>query len=203
MCLGLRAARGSGECMGRAQQGGALARSRGRARAVSTVAGEGETAQRMPPRNSQRRETASVRERTSPRALRGEDERVVSSASAAARGLLAARACAARCRQCARGRTPHTTPLRPAPGSDFLFKLLLIGDSGVGKSCLLLRFGARGGTRARRARRHAHAAAGARARAAVARCATSSPPPPAPNPTPHCSRRHVHGVVHFDHRRRL
>lgn len=24
--------------------------------------------------------------------------------------------------------------------SDFLFKLLLIGDSGVGKSCLLLRF---------------------------------------------------------------
>ena len=25
--------------------------------------------------------------------------------------------------------------------SDFLFKLLLIGDSGVGKSCLLLRFG--------------------------------------------------------------
>ncbi|PWZ24622.1 GTP-binding protein YPTM2 [Zea mays] len=27
-----------------------------------------------------------------------------------------------------------------APGSDYLFKLLLIGDSGVGKSCLLLRF---------------------------------------------------------------
>lgn len=26
------------------------------------------------------------------------------------------------------------------PRSDFLFKLLLIGDSGVGKSCLLLRF---------------------------------------------------------------
>jgi len=26
------------------------------------------------------------------------------------------------------------------PGSDYLFKLLLIGDSGVGKSCLLLRF---------------------------------------------------------------
>ncbi|CAM9489527.1 unnamed protein product, partial [Laminaria digitata] len=25
-------------------------------------------------------------------------------------------------------------------GSDYLFKLLLIGDSGVGKSCLLLRF---------------------------------------------------------------
>jgi len=24
--------------------------------------------------------------------------------------------------------------------SDYLFKLLLIGDSGVGKSCLLLRF---------------------------------------------------------------
>lgn len=27
-----------------------------------------------------------------------------------------------------------------APHSDYLFKLLLIGDSGVGKSCLLLRF---------------------------------------------------------------
>ena len=27
-----------------------------------------------------------------------------------------------------------------AYGSDYLFKLLLIGDSGVGKSCLLLRF---------------------------------------------------------------
>ena len=27
--------------------------------------------------------------------------------------------------------------------SDFLFKLLLIGDSGVGKSCLLLRFAVR------------------------------------------------------------
>ena len=26
------------------------------------------------------------------------------------------------------------------PCSDYLFKLLLIGDSGVGKSCLLLRF---------------------------------------------------------------
>lgn len=26
------------------------------------------------------------------------------------------------------------------PHSDYLFKLLLIGDSGVGKSCLLLRF---------------------------------------------------------------
>lgn len=26
------------------------------------------------------------------------------------------------------------------PNSDYLFKLLLIGDSGVGKSCLLLRF---------------------------------------------------------------
>jgi GTPase SAR1 family protein len=26
------------------------------------------------------------------------------------------------------------------PFSDYLFKLLLIGDSGVGKSCLLLRF---------------------------------------------------------------
>lgn len=27
-----------------------------------------------------------------------------------------------------------------APRYDYLFKLLLIGDSGVGKSCLLLRF---------------------------------------------------------------
>ena len=30
--------------------------------------------------------------------------------------------------------------LPPLPCSDYLFKLLLIGDSGVGKSCLLLRF---------------------------------------------------------------
>lgn len=29
---------------------------------------------------------------------------------------------------------------RPSPEYDYLFKLLLIGDSGVGKSCLLLRF---------------------------------------------------------------
>jgi hypothetical protein len=29
---------------------------------------------------------------------------------------------------------------RPLPRYDYLFKLLLIGDSGVGKSCLLLRF---------------------------------------------------------------
>lgn len=29
---------------------------------------------------------------------------------------------------------------RFSAGSDYLFKLLLIGDSGVGKSCLLLRF---------------------------------------------------------------
>lgn len=28
----------------------------------------------------------------------------------------------------------------PCSFSDYLFKLLLIGDSGVGKSCLLLRF---------------------------------------------------------------
>lgn len=28
---------------------------------------------------------------------------------------------------------------------DYLFKLVLIGDSGVGKSCLLLRFAVRGG----------------------------------------------------------
>lgn len=36
-------------------------------------------------------------------------------------------------------------PCLPSPfpsflSSDYLFKLLLIGDSGVGKSCLLLRF---------------------------------------------------------------
>jgi GTPase SAR1 family protein len=32
-------------------------------------------------------------------------------------------------------------PFLPAfANSDYLFKLLLIGDSGVGKSCLLLRF---------------------------------------------------------------
>ena len=43
-----------------------------------------------------------------------------------------------------------------APGSsskqrdyDYLFKLVLIGDSGVGKSCLLLRFAVRGGVRKR------------------------------------------------------
>lgn len=39
--------------------------------------------------------------------------------------------------------SPALTPTRfPSftPRSDFLFKLLLIGDSGVGKSCLLLRF---------------------------------------------------------------
>ena len=29
---------------------------------------------------------------------------------------------------------------KDAPRYDYLFKLLLIGDSGVGKSCLLLRF---------------------------------------------------------------
>nr|BAV58346.1 GTP-binding protein YPTC1 [Ulva partita] len=29
---------------------------------------------------------------------------------------------------------------RASPEYDYLFKLLLIGDSGVGKSCLLLRF---------------------------------------------------------------
>jgi hypothetical protein len=34
--------------------------------------------------------------------------------------------------------TPHPHPTRNC--SDYLFKLLLIGDSGVGKSCLLLRF---------------------------------------------------------------
>ena len=39
----------------------------------------------------------------------------------------------------ARGRRVELTALLP-PNSDYLFKLLLIGDSGVGKSCLLLRF---------------------------------------------------------------
>jgi Ras family len=34
----------------------------------------------------------------------------------------------------------HLPPLSPFRRSDYLFKLLLIGDSGVGKSCLLLRF---------------------------------------------------------------
>lgn len=33
-----------------------------------------------------------------------------------------------------------TIVFRPLRCSDYLFKLLLIGDSGVGKSCLLLRF---------------------------------------------------------------
>lgn len=32
------------------------------------------------------------------------------------------------------------TRLTQTPRYDYLFKLLLIGDSGVGKSCLLLRF---------------------------------------------------------------
>lgn len=36
--------------------------------------------------------------------------------------------------------TVLTFDLIPSFNSDYLFKLLLIGDSGVGKSCLLLRF---------------------------------------------------------------
>jgi GTPase SAR1 family protein len=32
------------------------------------------------------------------------------------------------------------TVAAPQPEYDYLFKLLIIGDSGVGKSCLLLRF---------------------------------------------------------------
>lgn len=36
-------------------------------------------------------------------------------------------------------RYPLIAPMS-IPHSDYLFKLLLIGDSGVGKSCLLLRF---------------------------------------------------------------
>merc|ERR1711896_105627 len=35
---------------------------------------------------------------------------------------------------------PHRPCAMNHPEYDFLFKLLLIGDSGVGKSCLLLRF---------------------------------------------------------------
>lgn len=34
----------------------------------------------------------------------------------------------------------RNTAIDIAPRYDYLFKLLLIGDSGVGKSCLLLRF---------------------------------------------------------------
>ncbi|RYG94186.1 hypothetical protein EON65_57875 [archaeon] len=41
-------------------------------------------------------------------------------------------------------RVPNTPPILlpffSLLNSDYLFKLLLIGDSGVGKSCLLLRF---------------------------------------------------------------
>lgn len=36
--------------------------------------------------------------------------------------------------------THRLHPFLPPCCSDYLFKLLLIGDSGVGKSCLLLRF---------------------------------------------------------------
>ncbi|PNY29242.1 GTP-binding protein ypt1, partial [Tolypocladium capitatum] len=35
---------------------------------------------------------------------------------------------------------PHRVVVKMNPEYDYLFKLLLIGDSGVGKSCLLLRF---------------------------------------------------------------
>ena len=39
------------------------------------------------------------------------------------------------------GIVSHTNHNKSKPiSSDYLFKLLLIGDSGVGKSCLLLRF---------------------------------------------------------------
>jgi hypothetical protein len=37
-------------------------------------------------------------------------------------------------------RLPRSAWLTPSYRYDYLFKLLLIGDSGVGKSCLLLRF---------------------------------------------------------------
>merc|ERR1712100_792056 len=42
-----------------------------------------------------------------------------------------------RCRAAAKAAPPFATM---NPEYDYLFKLLLIGDSGVGKSCLLLRF---------------------------------------------------------------
>ena len=53
---------------------------------------------------------------------------------ACARVRVCARACAQACQSWRV--TWRALPLR----SDYLFKLLLIGDSGVGKSCLLLRF---------------------------------------------------------------
>lgn len=39
--------------------------------------------------------------------------------------------------------SPSLALARVHTRSDYLFKLLLIGDSGVGKSCLLLRFAVR------------------------------------------------------------
>ncbi|PWS22812.1 hypothetical protein DKP78_16425, partial [Enterococcus faecium] len=42
-------------------------------------------------------------------------------------------------RRASRGHSPPS-PSGMNPEYDYLFKLLLIGDSGVGKSCLLLRF---------------------------------------------------------------
>jgi len=45
---------------------------------------------------------------------------------------------------CGNSKEGGSDPIRPTPTPkndyDFLFKLLIIGDSGVGKSCLLLRF---------------------------------------------------------------
>ena len=43
------------------------------------------------------------------------------------------------CAESGRRRIDVDLPHR-GPSSDYLFKILLIGDSGVGKSCLLLRF---------------------------------------------------------------
>jgi GTPase SAR1 family protein len=110
--------------------------------------------------------------------------------------------------------------------SDFLFKLLLIGDSGVGKSCLLLRFGAsrldnprrpagapfelprelKRGKRARRPPTHSIVALLVQYLAEAAKTDPRRPALPFSSFLllhPHRSRRHLHGVVHLDDRRRL
>jgi len=89
-----------------------------------------------------------------------------------------------------------TTSARASPThlrSDFLFKLLLIGDSGVGKSCLLLRFGAcEAGEGGLGAVHPSHwrwgLARAAREVACLPGCAqlTTAAPPPHPSP-PHAA----------------